>query len=379
MKLLTSPLITARFGLLVGAVTLSTALSGYCNWGPAGTGASSVCDGDVQGGDTCNEGQSNCEDGCGGRWCTNDGGPAPPTPTPPTGGQTATTTRYWDCSGGACACAYIPTGFSDQEPAHCHSNAMFVAPAGNPFGATYYGAAAVSASLGGGNWMADACGKCWKVTGTSNAPGYGGVETTLILKGTNFCPDDNPLCDAGPHFDIAAPGFDVTAYSLAHTCPEREPEEAAGFAACETWLIGNLDPDLGCDCSLFNSPTLRRGCENFYNLKWDNPVVTYEEVSCPPELADLHCEHPYALEANMPETCSSNDYSAPSTTSTTTTESPPTTSTTTTTTTEAPPTTTTTTVANTTTSTSTTTEIFSHVTPNIQTKHQTNNETNIHN
>lgn len=49
-----------------------------------------------------------------------------------------------------------------------------------------------------------------------------------MLKGTNFCPDGNPLCGAGPHFDIAAPGFDVLAYSFAHTCPEREPEEAAG-------------------------------------------------------------------------------------------------------------------------------------------------------
>ena len=76
--------------------------------------------------------------------------------------------------------------------------------------------------------MAEGCGKCWKVTGTSNAPGYAGVETTMVLKGTNFCPDGNPLCGAGPHFDIAAPGFDVLAYSFAHECPTREPQDAAG-------------------------------------------------------------------------------------------------------------------------------------------------------
>ena len=76
--------------------------------------------------------------------------------------------------------------------------------------------------------MASACGKCWKVTGTSNAPGYSGVKTTLVLKGTNFCPDENPLCKKGPHFDIAASGFDFLAASFANTCTKNEPDEAAG-------------------------------------------------------------------------------------------------------------------------------------------------------
>ena len=108
--------------------------------------------------------------------------------------------------------------------AHCHSNAMFAAPASNAYGATYYGAAAISETLGGGNWMASGCGKCWKVTGT----GVDGAETTLVLKGTNFCPPSNAACNGKAHFDIAAPGFDVLAYSQSHTCPEREPDEAAG-------------------------------------------------------------------------------------------------------------------------------------------------------
>jgi len=381
VKLSLSPLIAAS--LFYGAAMTPEALSAYCNWGPEGTGASSTCelqsDGShVQGGDYCNVGQTNCESGCGGRWCLNDDGtdgppgPTPPTPStngPPSSVLTATTTRYWDCSGGACACSYIPTGLTTNEPSHCHSNAMFAAPSGNPYGATYYGAAAISATLGGGNWMAEGCGKCWKVTGTSNALGYEGDTSTLVLKGTNFCPDGNPMCRAGAHFDIAAPGFDVLAYSFAHECPTREPEEAEGFAACGTWLIDDNDPDTNCDCSLFKSPTLRAGCENFYSLKWDNPTVTYEELtSCPPELADLHCEYPYATEGNMPDTCASNDFgevtsttsSSTSATTTVTTTTPPATTqpppstTTTSATTQPPPTTTETSTTVTTTTTSTT-------------------------
>ena len=201
--------------------------------GPLGTGASSTFDRLVQGGAWCNANQSQCKSGCGGKWCTNDGpSPTPPTPTsptPPTGGaRTATTTRYWDCSGGSCGCSYIPTGLSESEPAFCHSNAMFTAPSNNPYGAKFYGTAAISESLGGGNWMSSGCGKCWKVTGTSNVPGFSGVKTTVVLKGTNFCPNENPACARGPHFDIAAPGFDVLAFSFANTCSSREPEEAAG-------------------------------------------------------------------------------------------------------------------------------------------------------
>ena len=68
---------------------------------------------------------------------------------------------------------------------------MFAAPAGNPFGASFYGSAAISEALGGGNWMSEGCGTCWKVTGTSNAGSVSRVETTLVLKGTNFCPPGN--------------------------------------------------------------------------------------------------------------------------------------------------------------------------------------------
>lgn len=339
---------------LFGTAMIPGALSadGYCNWGPDGSAATSTCNGDVQGGTWCNLSEYNCDDGCSGRWCTTGTGGGPPSPTPPTltppaptttsGVLMATTTRYWDCSGGACACSFVPTGFSDDKPVHCHSNAMFTAPDNNDHGAKFYGAAAISNVLGGGNWLAEGCGKCWKVAGTSS---YTGEETTLVLKGTNYCPPENPMCDGKPHFDIAAPGFDVLAYSFAHECPEREPEEAEGFAACSEWLIGgNSDPDRNCNCAAFKDLTLRRGCENFYSLKWDNTLVVYEELSdCPKELAELHCgAGPYATEENMPETCASNDFSTSGTTTvppvtTTTTAS---TSTMTTTSTTAPPATT---------------------------------------
>jgi hypothetical protein len=117
---------------------------------------------------------------------------------------------------------------SESEPAFCHSNAMFTTPSNNPYGATFYGTAAISESLGGGNWMSSGCGKCSKVTGTSNVPGYSRVRTMVVLKATNFCPNENPLCALGPHFDIASPGFDVLEFLLAHMCPRRESEEAAG-------------------------------------------------------------------------------------------------------------------------------------------------------
>lgn len=56
----------------------------HINRGNDGTGASSTCNGINQGGSWCNVGQANCEEGCQGKWCTNDGNPTPtPPPSPP--------------------------------------------------------------------------------------------------------------------------------------------------------------------------------------------------------------------------------------------------------------------------------------------------------
>jgi len=260
---------------------------------------------------------------------------------------------------------------------------MFAAPVGNEYGASFYGSAAISQALGGGDWMAEGCGKCWKVTGTSNAGSIApGVQTTLVLKGTNYCPPQNAPCSNGKaHFDIAAPGFDVVGFSLSNTCDTREAEEdkagkiphsisilvycsytnhikpisfhLLGFKACGRWMIDSQDPEVGCDCSAFNDETLRTGCQNFLSLYWDNPTVAYEEVSCPQELSSLHCAHPYAFEdvVDIPETCARNDF-GPVTTTTSTESSTSTAQTTTTT-----PETTVVTTSSTTPETTTTTEV----------------------
>ena len=93
----------------------------------------------------------------------------------------ATTTRYWDCSGGSCGCGYAKNG----NPVHCPSNAMFKAPAGNKYGAKFYGSAAISKTLGGDYWLAPGCGRCFKVTGRANV-GSHTEYSTVVLKGTNY-------------------------------------------------------------------------------------------------------------------------------------------------------------------------------------------------
>ena len=221
----------------------------------------------------------------------------------PTSSGVATTTRYWDCSGGACGCAYLPSHLdhttSSQgggpKPSHCYSNGLFVAPTNNPYNAKYYGTAAISEALGGGYWLAQGCGKCWKVTGTSNIIGYDTTTTTtIVLKGANFCPPSNAACSTGkPHFDIAAPGFDYMGSSLSNTCAQVEPNELSGLTSCNNWMISSgTDPNDSstCDCTKFTNPTLRAGCHNFQSLYWNNPTVSYEELTdCPMELATLPC------------------------------------------------------------------------------------------
>lgn len=181
---------------------------------------------------------------------------------------------------------------------------------GNKYGASFYGTAAVSPELGGwttpGGWLTESCGKCWKVTGVGNIPGTPtfGMATTLVLRGANSCPADNPLCAQGPHFDIAAPGFDVTQYSFAHSCSTREAAEDSGFGACEFWMSDG-NPNNNCDCSKFDSTTLQNGCQNFLELYWNNPMVDYEELSeCPPEMV-TPCweENNGGYPDGIPDTC----------------------------------------------------------------------------
>ena len=181
---------------------------------------------------------------------------------------TATTTRYWDCSGGSCGC-----GFGNpQKPCHCHANSMFAAPQGNPYGARFYGTAAISNVLGGADWLGPGCGKCFKLQAQGS---------TIVVKGTNYCPPPNDVCNGRAHFDIDAPGYDFPGASISNTCSEVDGGEWAlrPPQICSNW------PNQGCDCNQFHDQTLKDGCNNFKSLGWNNPSVYYEELSsCPWEL-----------------------------------------------------------------------------------------------
>lgn len=209
---------------------------------------------------------------------SNDGSPFALSPK-----KTATSSRYWDCNAGACGCGYWSL---NNDPAHCYSNTLFEAPSSNPYGAKFYGTAAVSQVLfqGPDKWLGDGCSKCWKVTATSNVPGHDPEETALVLKGANLC-DDPSKCLNNAHFDIAAPGFHVGW----NKCDSIEPLEREGFQSCGGWMRSNKDPSENCDCSKFKDEVLRSGCENFLSLGWDMPEVTYQEVECPSELTQVPC------------------------------------------------------------------------------------------
>lgn len=77
-------------------------------------------------------------------------------------------------------------------------------------------------------------------------------------------------------------------------------------------MIDSQNPDENCDCSLFMDPVLRDGCENFKGLYWNNPQVSYEEVTCPEELSRTFCwllddsANDWPSNDAIPEFCSSN-------------------------------------------------------------------------
>jgi hypothetical protein len=183
---------------------------------------------------------------------------------------------------------------------------MFAAPSNNPYGAIYYGTAAGSRALfGESDWLGSGCGSCYKLTGTSNVNQVG-VESTIVVKIANLCPEGNSVCSGGKvHFDIAAPGFDFAASSLSNTCNSREVDEAFGFNAC-----GNTWPAQDCNCGVFNDPVLEAGCNNFKSLNWNNVPVRYEAVACPSELDRLNCweENGGTWPPNnaIPEFCAAN-------------------------------------------------------------------------
>lgn len=120
----------------------------------------------------------------------------------------ATSSRSWDCNAGSCGCGYG----AENNRNSCNSSALTGAPAGNPYGAEFYGTASVSETLGGasklGNGFPKGCGTCWKLVANANVSSIT-KQTTIVVKGTGFCGDDlNGECKGGTHFVINAPGFD---------------------------------------------------------------------------------------------------------------------------------------------------------------------------
>jgi len=166
---------------------------------------------------------------------------------------------------------------------------MFRAPADNKYGATFYGTAAISKKLGGGMWLAEGCGKCWKLTGTANV-GNSRKTSVIVVKGANYCPPSNSLCNNRAHFDIAAPGFDWAGASQHNRCDSNQNEPALKSPqTCATWMIDSANPNENCNCDAIIDETLKNGCKNFKSLHWDNPDVSYESVDCPNELARMPC------------------------------------------------------------------------------------------
>lgn len=170
---------------------------------------------------------------------------------------------------------------------------MFKAPKKNKWGAVFYGTAGISAALGGGEWDAAGCGKCFKLTGDSLADfGKRGARPSIVVRATNFCGPGNSQCENGKsHFNIAAPGFDFDGASQNNSCKETYRRDRALHPpqTCGRWMINSQNPDENCRCGRIRNKWLMQGCRNFLSLGWDNNDLDYEEVECPKKLARIPC------------------------------------------------------------------------------------------
>jgi len=194
-------------------------------------------------------------------------------PSPSPGGGSAGTTRYWDCSGGACGGEWqgscpnpgcqFPWGSPKCMPHYAAPRAI-----SHPSGATVFATAAAGDPL----WQNGAgCGKCYLLT----APAGG----KMIVKVNNQCPGQyNPTC-TGPHFDIAVPGFDYGPATVSNVCQTspRNCDPGVNSGVCAYGAISS------CNCNAVSSdPVLQQGCRLFQQLPWgDNPQVQMQETGCP--------------------------------------------------------------------------------------------------
>jgi hypothetical protein len=183
----------------------------------------------------------------------------------------AGTTRYWDCSKPHCAWKNIPPNTHSSELPFRHEYA-FKRCNNCPMGAKYFGTAAASTGIMGGDQNSLACGKCYALRAV------GSTTVSLILQANNLCPgSSNPSCTRD-HFDIAVPGFDWNAASVSNTCRQTDPQ---------VLYNGNEQPCMrspvkSCNCDRVSSdPVLVEGCKLFVELGWDNQEVEYQQVACP--------------------------------------------------------------------------------------------------
>jgi hypothetical protein len=114
-----------------------------------------------------------------------------------------------------------------------------------------------------------ACGKCYQLTKGSQV---------VVAKVDNWCPCQYNSACCKDHFDLAIPGFDYAPSSAANNCQKTDKSILyySGHQACMYW------PGQTCDCNKVSTDThLNDACKVFLSLNWDNPTVSYQEVTCP--------------------------------------------------------------------------------------------------
>jgi len=173
-------------------------------------------------------------------------------------GVGASTTRYWDCDQPFCEPGRIPYPHP-YRPYRMSDGRIFAH------------AAASDVILNGHA----ACEKCYELT-------YHGNVNIFVVKVDNWCSCDtneHRVC-CEPHFDIAVPGTDWQPASRSNVCTQTDTSILydKGRQACSHWP---WEDGLECCGGVSTDEQLNQACRLFVSTGWNNPQVTYAEVSCP--------------------------------------------------------------------------------------------------
>ena len=167
--------------LVVAFVAVTPAkAAGFCNWGSDGTGSSSVCKGGAQGGAWCNAKRSQCESGCGGRWCTT-GGSAPAPTRGPVNKPTPSSTS------GRCPDGWTPASWTTYTSyAPCCQNSPNYDPNADRTECDYYSACDYSGDFAyvghkSYNWVKN--NNIVAMFSTTNNASYGNKRIRISAKG----------------------------------------------------------------------------------------------------------------------------------------------------------------------------------------------------